>query len=229
MACAGTIAAFGLAVTLIAGEPVRFATEAPFSPYTVIDATGQITGFERDVADEVCRRAHLTCTWQNVQFDRLLPGVMSGEFDVVLGGLAVTPERMKLVDFTIPYNESNDIDVLYGFDTAPEPGRARVAVQSGTIQEGHAANMGWDVTPYGTPGAVIDALLAGKADLVFGSFDEELASHPDILPLYEEEVPDLGTAMAVCRGNEMLLTQLNVALEAMLEDGTIDEITQRWL
>lgn len=229
MACTGTIAAMGLALTLASNEPVRFATEAPFPPYSYVDTFGEINGFERDVADEVCDRAHLTCVWENVQFVRLLPGVMAGEFDVILGGVAVTPDRMKLVDFSIAYNESSDIDVLYGRDGAPEPARARIGVQSGTIQEGHARAKGWDTTPYGTPQAVIEALLAGKVDLAFGSLSEEVADLSDILPLYDEEVPDMGTAMAVCKGNSALLTQLNAALEAMIEDGTIDDITARWL
>ena len=229
MACTGTIAAMGLALTLASNEPVRFATEAPFPPYSYVDDLGQISGFERDVADEVCARAHLTCVWENVQFDRLLPGVMAGEFDVILGGVAVTPDRMKLVDFSIAYNESSDIDVLYGRDGAPEPAQARIGVQSGTIQEGHARAKGWNTTPYGTPQAVIDALLSGKVDLIFGSFADETADLPEILPLYDEEVPDMGTAMAVCKGNSALLTQLNAALEAMIEDGTIDDITARWL
>lgn len=229
MACTGAIAAAGFALTLAAGEPVVFATEAPFAPYTTLDAAGAIGGFERAVGDEVCARAHLTCVWQNVQFDRLIPGVMSGEFDVILGGLAVTPERMRLVEFTLAYNESSDIDKLYGREGAPAPDQARVAVQSGTIQHGHARDRGWDVLPFGTPGEVVGAVAAGKADLAFGAFEAEAAAAPDILPIYEEEVPDMGTAMAVCRGNTALLTQLNTALGAMIEDGTIDEITARWL
>jgi polar amino acid transport system substrate-binding protein len=229
LTCTGTIAALGLALTLVSGEPVRFATEAPFPPYTFIDETGQITGFERDVADEVCARAHLTCVWQNVQFDRLLPGVMSGEFDVILGGFAVTPARKQQVDFSISYNESSDVDVLYGREGAPEPAQARVGVQSGTIQEGHARAQGWDVMSYGSPQAVIDALQANAVDLAFGALSEAVENLPDILPLYSEEVPDMGTAMAVCKGNTALLTQLNAALDAMLQDGTIDEITARWL
>lgn len=229
MACAGVIAAAGLALTLAAGEPVVFATEAPFAPYTVMDETGAIAGFEREVGDEVCARAQLTCIWVNVQFDRLLPGVMSGEFDVVLGGLAITPARMAQVDFTLPYNESSDIDVFYGREDAPEPARARIAVQSGTIQADHARAAGWDVMPFGTPSDVVGAVVTGRADLAFGPFEAETADLPDILPLYQEEVPDLGTAMAVCRGNDALLDQLNAALEAMTTDGTIDEITARWL
>lgn len=229
MACAGIIAAAGLSLTLAAAEPVRFATEAPFAPYTFIDEMGEISGFERDVADEVCLRAHLTCAWENVQFDQLLPGVMAGEFDVVLGGLAVTPERMRLVDFSLAYGDPHDIDVLYGREGAPEPGRARIGVQSGTIQESHARAEGWNSMPFASPRAVIDALLAGTVDLAFGAFSEETVEIDDILPLYEEQVPDMGTAMAVCRGNTALLARLNAALEAMLADGTIDEITARWL
>lgn len=229
MACTGVIAAAGLALTLAAGDPVVFATEAPFAPYTTVDETGEIGGFEREVGDEVCARARLTCVWQNVQFDRLLPGVMSGEFDVILGGLAVTPERLRLVDFTLAYNESSNIDKLYGRMGAPQPAQARVAVQSGTIQHSHARDAGWNVLPFGSPAEVVDAVVAGKADLAFGAFEAETAGRADIMPLYEEEVPDMGTAMAVCRGNEPLLTQLNAALEAMIEDGTIDEITARWL
>lgn len=229
MACSGAIAAAGLALTLAAGEPVVFATEAPFPPYTILTEAGEIAGFEREVGDEVCARARLRCVWQNVQFDRLVPGVMAGEFDVILGGFAVTPERMALVDFTLPYNESSDIDVLYGRSDAPAPAAARVAVQSGTIQEAHARKMGWDVQAFGTPAAALDAVRQGRADLAFGAFDTEAAALPDLQPLYEEEVPDMGTAMAVCHGNAALLTQIDTALQAMRDDGTIDEITARWL
>jgi polar amino acid transport system substrate-binding protein len=229
MACAGVIAATGLALTLAAGEPVVFATEAPFAPYTLIGDTGEIEGFEREVADEVCARAHLICEWQNVQFDRLMPGVMSGEFDVILGGFAVTADRMRLVDFTLAYNESTGIDVLYGHDGAPDPASARIAVQAGTIQETHARGLGWDVQPFGTPTAALQAVADGRADLAFGPFETEVEGFADLGNQYTEEVPDMGTAMAVCRGNAPLLSLLNAALQAMIADGTIDELTARWL
>lgn len=229
MACTGAIAAAGLALTLVAGEPVVFATEAPFVPYSYITEEGEVGGFEREIGDEVCARAHLTCVWQNVQFNRLIPGVMAGEFDVILGGLAITEDRMRLVDFTLAYNESGDTDVLYGRLGAPAPERARVAVQAGTIQESHARDKGWDVQAYGTPAQALGALDEGRADLAFGAFETEVADLPGITALYTEEVPDMGTAMAVCRGNQPLLSQLNAALEAMIADGTIDEITAQWL
>lgn len=229
MGCTSILSAAGLALTLASGEPVHFATEAPFSPYSYVDEVGKVMGFEREVGDEVCHRAGLVCDWQNVQFDRLLPGVMSGEFDVVLGGLAITPARMRMVDFSRAYNQSNEIDVLYGMKNAPAPEIARIAVQSGTIQADHARTKGWTTLPFATPTDSLAAVATGRADLAFGAFGAEVADFSDLGPQYNEEVPDLGTAMAVCRGNTGLLTQLNDALNAMTRDGTIDAIAERWL
>lgn len=229
MACAGVIAAAGLALTLVSAEPVKFATEAPFPPYTLLNEAGEVYGFEREVGDEVCSRAHLICNWQTVQFDQLIPGVITGRFDVVLGGIAVTAERQRMVDFTVSYNESSDVDTLYGFNGAPAPDAARVGVQSGTIQESHARKLGWNAFSYATEAEVLEALRAGKLDLAFGTYADEATEIPGISPLYEEQVPDMGTAMAVCRGNDDLLARLNAALQSMLKDGTIDELTARWL
>ncbi len=89
--------------------------------------------------------------------------------------------------------------------------------------------MGWNAFSFATEADVLGALTAGKVDLAFGAYATEATEAAGILPLYDEEVPDMGTAMAVCKGNTALLTQLNAALEAMIEDGTIDDITARWL
>jgi ABC-type amino acid transport substrate-binding protein len=208
-------------------------TEAPFAPYTFVDAVGAITGFERDIGDEVCKRALLNCTWENVIFDQLLPGVAAGRFDIVLGGIAVTPERMKLVDFSQTYNDSTDRDWFYGRDGAPMPDEARIGVQSGTLQAAYARDQGYNVYPFATEPKVLQALTAGNIDLAFGTFSadtlDKLQAEAGINALYSADVPDMGTAMAVCRGNTALLTQINAALQAMQADGTIDKITDRWM
>lgn len=229
MACLGTLAAMGLSLSLAANDPIRIGTEAPFYPYTLIDETGQITGFEREIADEVCLRAELACAWQSVQFDQLIPGVMTGKFDIVLGGMAVTPDRMRLVDFSIPYEVAQETHSFYGRPGAPDPETARIGVQSGTIHDSHARAKGWKVQAFGTGADVIAALDAGKIDLAFGALTNETQGRADLSPLFDQDIPDLGTAMAVCQGNDRLLTKINTALEAMQADGTIDEITERWL
>ena len=57
MPCAGAIALAVTGLVLAASEPVVIGTDAPFPEYTYVDEAGEITGFERDVMDEVCTRA----------------------------------------------------------------------------------------------------------------------------------------------------------------------------
>jgi ABC-type amino acid transport substrate-binding protein len=154
---------------------------------------------------------------------------MAGDFDIVLGGLAITPDRMRLVDFSLSYDNSQEPDPIYGLSGAPEPALARIGVQSGTIHETHARSLGWNSFSYGTGTDFVTALRAGSVDLAFGALTNEIAAYPEIQRLFAEDIPDLGTAMAVCRENDALLSKINAALQAMLDDGTIDAITARWL
>jgi polar amino acid transport system substrate-binding protein len=230
--CVGTIAGVTTALTLASAEPVVIGTEVPFPPYTQLDARGEIVGFDRDIGDEVCRRAALACDWVATRFDLLLPGVMSGEFDIAMAGISVTTGRKKLVAFTTPYEEGDDEASFLGRPDAPLPDQARIGVQSGTIHEDHLRATGRAFQSFATAAEVLTALEAGTVDLAFGAFDdarlETLAQTASIEPRSSETVPGDGVAMVVCKGNDALLRQLDFALAGMLSDGTIDEIAGRW-
>jgi polar amino acid transport system substrate-binding protein len=233
MSCAGAIAFAVTGLVLAASEPVVIGTDAPFPEYTYIDAAGTITGFERDVMDEVCTRAALTCTWELANFDQLIPGVMTGRFDVAVGGIAVTDERRGLVDFTESYHSTDPNEWYIGPPGAAAPATARIAVQSGTVQEAHLRKMGYDRVVFPTEREVLLALANGKVDLAFGPFQ----TRADIRAfldqngfdyVYSEVLPDDGVGMAVCKGNDALLGTLNLALDGMRRDGTLANLENRW-
>ena len=73
MVCGGTIAGLATGLVLAASQPVVIGTDAPFPAYTFVDEAGNITGFERDVMDEVCTRAALDCRWELANFQDLDP------------------------------------------------------------------------------------------------------------------------------------------------------------
>jgi polar amino acid transport system substrate-binding protein len=230
--CLGAIAGMTSALVLATGDPVVIGTSVPHPPYGQMDAQGNIVGFDRDIGDEVCRRAALRCDWVPVRFDTLLPGVASGEFDIAMAGIAITPGRMDLVAFTVPYDIGSDVADFIGRPDAPAPDQARIGVQSGTIHEGHLRATGRTFRSFGTTQEVLDALLAGKVDLAFGMYNLEqmnrLLDAAGIIVRSTEQVAHSGTAMAVCKGNDALLRQLDTALSGMLVDGTIDKIAGRW-
>jgi polar amino acid transport system substrate-binding protein len=233
MACTGAIASTIAGLFLASAEPVVIGTDAPFPQYTYVDAAGVITGFERDVMDQVCTRAALTCEWELANFDQLIPGVASGRFDVVLGGIAVTEERRKLVDFTEPYHGTDPTEWYIGRPGAPEPPKAMVAVQSGTVQEAHLRAMGYDHIAFSTEPEVLQQLVDGKVDLALGPFETREDIRAFIAAngfdyLYSETILDDGVGMAVCKGNTDLLDTLNAALDTMRRDGTLASLETRW-
>ncbi len=166
-------------------------------------------------------------------FEELIPGVMDGRFDVVLGGMAITPERRALVDFTIPHQQTDDTEWFVGHPGAPPPDSARIAVQSGTLHEAWLRDEGLDYRAYTTEDQTLAAVESGPADLAFGPYE----IRPDLAPrfaaqgldlLYEVQLGDEGTAMAVCKGNGDLLARLNGAIRGMQADGTMATLESRW-
>lgn len=232
MVCAGTMAGAVAGLVLAASDPVVIGTDAPFPAYTYLDEGGVITGFERDVMDEVCARAILDCRWTLATFGQLIPGVASGQFDVVLGGIAVTDDRRQLVDFTQSYHSTDPEEWYIGRPDAAAPAVALTAVQSGTVHEAHLRRLGYRHVPFATEPEVLAALTAGTADLALGPFQSRsdieayMAAH-GLRYLYSDLIPDDGVAMAVCKGNP-LLDSLNAALGAMRDDGTIAALETRW-
>jgi polar amino acid transport system substrate-binding protein len=235
MACFATVATLGAALTLAAAgdDRVTIGTEAPFPPYVVLDDTGALSGFDHQLMQEVCTREKLTCDWQLATFEELIPGVMDGRFDLVLGGMAITPERRDLVDFTEPYMYSSDTEWFVGHTGAPAPESAQIAVQSGTLHESYLRATGLSFRAYATEAKTLQALTAGAADLAFGPFSarpdlDALFDAHGIAPLYDVILGDEGTAIAVCKGNDDLLARLNASIAAMEADGTLAELESRW-
>lgn len=78
---------------------IGYALEAP---YAVIRADGQPGGESPEVAREVARRLGVRPAWVLTEFDRLIPDLEDGRFDVIAAGLFITPQRMQRVRFSRP-------------------------------------------------------------------------------------------------------------------------------
>ena len=84
-------------------EAVRMGTEGAYPPYNFIDDEGEVDGFERELGDELCRRADLECTWVTNDWDSIIPNLVAGDYDTILAGMSITDERDEVIDFTQSY------------------------------------------------------------------------------------------------------------------------------
>lgn len=239
MSCSASIAAITLWLAATgeppggAGKELTIGTEDTFPPYIIRDEAGGLTGFDHQVMSEICTRTGHDCTWEIAPFGELIPGVAEGRFDVVLGGMAITPERRALVDFSIPYTWGGEIEWFVGFPGAPAPEAARIAVEAGTIHESWLRDQGLDFRSYPSESAALDAVAGGGTDLTLGPFAHrtDLAAQIEGRGLdyvYSVDIPDEGTGIAVCKGNTALKAQIDGAIRAMEADGTLAALNSRW-
>ncbi|MCB5411905.1 ABC transporter substrate-binding protein [Pseudogemmobacter faecipullorum] len=238
MACASQIAS-GLARLWLAaaGEPAStrlvIGTEESFPPYVMRDDQGQLSGFEVELMAEICTRTARDCEWQSAPFSALIPGVSEGRFDVVLGGLAITPERRVMVDFTIPYTWSDEQEWFIGYPGAPAPAEASIAVERGTIHEAWLRGERLDYRSLASEAAVLEAVRSGATDLALGPFAGRLDLNPGIESsgldyVASALIPDEGTGIAFCKGDHALKAALDQAITDITADGTLAGLNARW-
>ena len=88
---------------VLARGELRVGLEAGYMPFEMIDKSGEIIGFDIDLARLMARKLGVKLKVVNQGWDGIIPALLTGKFDVTLGGMTITPERAKSVDFCDPY------------------------------------------------------------------------------------------------------------------------------
>src|SRR4030043_1349449 len=84
---------------------IKVGTDPTWPPYQLRDSvTGEIVGFEVDLANACAAKLNLTIQWNDVGFDNIIVSVQQGQLDMGVSGFSVTPDRLKEVDFTLPHS-----------------------------------------------------------------------------------------------------------------------------
>jgi polar amino acid transport system substrate-binding protein len=80
---------------------------SPFVPWAMRDKNGELIGFEIDVAKQLAKDMDVAVEFIPTAWDGIIPALLAGKFDVIIGGMSITEERSKTVDFTVPYAHSS--------------------------------------------------------------------------------------------------------------------------
>ncbi|WP_153447620.1 transporter substrate-binding domain-containing protein [Vibrio algicola] len=87
-----------------------------FVPWAMRDDQGELVGFEVDVAKRLAQDSGWKVEFIPTSWDGIIPSLMAGKYDVVIGGLTITDERSKSVLFSVPYSHSG-IQIAANLDT----------------------------------------------------------------------------------------------------------------
>jgi len=228
---ATTALAFSAGWALADGHSVvRMGTEGAYPPWNFVNDAGEVDGFERELGDELCKRAELTCEWVTNEWDSIIPNLVSGNYDVIIAGMSITDERDEVIDFTQNYSQPDPSSYL-AKSADVDPAAGVVAAQTNTIQAGFVAEQGWDLLEFATPEETIAAVRDGEADAVLAdaSYLGPIAAEDSELVLLERsELIGGGVGMGVRESDGELKGKFDAAIQTMKDDGSLNALIAKW-
>jgi ABC-type amino acid transport substrate-binding protein len=218
------------------GPELRVGTDATYPPFESINpATDQPAGFDIDLITEICQLNGWQPKFVTTPFDRLIPGLVNREYDVVVSAVSITPQRAVLVDFSEPYYlAGQSIAVPLDDSTisvAEDLMGKKVGVQRGTTGELMAKKMeGLHVFAFDNIGAAFDELAQRNLDVVLNDFPTTRAyiKIHGTAKIVGEILSTEYYGMAVRKGEHKLLADINKALKTIKSGVRFKEIHVKW-
>jgi len=215
------------------GHSIRMGTEGAYPPYNFVNDSGEVDGFEREVGDELCKRANLDCTWVINDWDSIIPNLVSGNYDTIIAGMSITAERDEVIDFTSEYFPPDPSTYVALAGASDDVVNGVVAAQTSTIQAAYIASSSATVVEFATPEETVAAVRNGEADAVLAD-DAYLA---DIVNASNGELAFVGSPVAIGGGIGMgiresdteLKEKMNTAIASIKADGTLTKLIQSGL
>jgi len=233
---AGTLMAGSQAM---AGDKLRIATEGAYAPFNMVNAQGQLEGFDVDIARALCAEMKVECEIVAQDWDGIIPGLRAKKYDAIVASMSITKERQRVVEFTERYysnvlafvaakgsNIDTSKDGLKGLNVGAQ--RATIAGQYLEDNLGDVVN----VKLYDTQDNAYLDLGAGRLDVLLS----------DKFPAYDWLKTDAGNGfefkgadidindeigIALRKGSKWR-TRLNDALQAIVANGTYEKINAKY-
>ena len=228
------------------------ATSADFAPYEYKEGEG-FAGIDIEIAQAIADKLGMELEITDIAFDSVIAGVVTGKYDMGMSGITETPERAETVNFTEHYanavqtiivKEDSDLQSADDFYTKDAAGNTVVkdglmigvqtsttgdiyisdTVENGGVGEDHRIQ-------YKTGADAVQALSTGKVQAVV--IDNEPAKNfvklYDGLKLLDTPYVEEEYAIAINKDNTELLQRVNVAISQLKADGTIADITNKYI
>jgi arginine/lysine/histidine/glutamine transport system substrate-binding/permease protein len=211
-------------------------TEPAFPPFVYLSSDGQLTGFDIDLMNEIVRRLGLEVEYAYIPFDGLAATLEAETADAAINAMTITHERDESIDFSRPYFKSGLAIAVQADETRINTLRdltgKKIAVKLGTTGAEMAAQVA------NTQLVTFDSAEKAMIDLDKGNIDAVIQDEPAILGMMErmglqnvQLLPTLlteeyyGIGLPPGSPNQPFI---NDALNAMIADGTYEEIYRKW-
>lgn len=227
-------------------DQVRIGVDVPYVPMEFRTPEGDLTGFDIELGNAMCEEIGMTCEWIEQEWDGIIPGLLSRNYDAVMSSMTINDERRQQVLFSDPYITmpsawfaASDLDIDEANEETLEG--LTIGVQRGTLQDNYVTdNYGSvaDISRYSTADDMVLDMDAQRLDIVFLDFpigQSTLVENEDAdYTIVGEKITEPkeyfgdGFGIAFRQRDEALAEKFNEALATLQENGTYDEIHARY-
>ncbi len=225
----------------MAADKLVIGTDSTYPPFEYLDAGGNFLGFDMDIGRALCAQMKVECTFVSNDFDGIIPALQAKKFDMILSSMSITPERLKLVDFTNKiYNTPPAIAVAKDspIKSVEDLKGKTIGAQSSTTHANYAEKhmAGSELKLYPTADEYKLDMQNGRVDALIDDvvvLSEWVKSDAGAcckilttLPV-DKVINGDGAGIAVRKGDP-LKEKINAAIAAIRADGTYKKIQDKY-
>ena len=206
-------------------DTVKMITEATFPPYEFLRGQ-EIVGIDVEICRAVAQKLGKGFQCETVDFDSVIPAVISGKAHLAAAGITVTEDRKKNVDFSVPYVKTG-IVVIYKkdnpFKDKEQLKGKKVGVQAGTTSETFVTDeLKQEPERTKSPAEAVAALKAGRVEFVIADIDpaKNCVKGEDSLAI-SDFITSEEYAIAIKKGQPELLKTINETIAEIKADGRL--------
>ena len=206
---------------------LKMITEATFPPYEFLRGQ-EIAGIDVEICRAVAQRLNRPFKAETVDFDSVIPAVISGKADLAAAGITVTEDRKKNVDFSIPYVKTGIVVIFRKsspFKDKEQLKGKKIGVQSGTTSETFVLEeLKQEPERSKSPAEAVAALKSGRVEFVIADIDPAkncVKGEADLA--LSDFITSEEYAVAIRKGQPELLQAINATIAELKKSGQLDK------
>lgn len=217
---------------------LRIAIEGTYPPFSFIDDTGNLTGFEVEFGNSLAEHLGVKPDFVLTKWAGLLASIQVERADVAINMVSATEERKKIYEFSTPYLYSGMQFVVHNekrnsISSVADLSGKRVGVGMGSIHEKwlREHNDKIDVRVYEDDASRNQDLLADRLDAILNDHlitTTLVTNYPGQMhpvgPIFETQEK----AVVAKKGRTQFIAEIDNALQAMRADRSLEKISVKW-
>jgi len=232
-------------------KEARLASEGGYTPFSDTAPDGSVRGLDIDIGNAICAEMKLKCTWLKIEWEAMIPTLISNKVDAIIASMTITEERRAKVDFTSRYY-STPLALVAKNGTSIKPDKSslkgkKIGLNRGTISDNYATRFwgdaGVEIIRYRLQDEADLDLAAGRLDAVltdywqaYGGFLKTPEGKGFSIAggkIYggtpeERKVIGEGVGIAVRKNDQDLKKILDQGLASIRANGTYDKIVHKY-